>query len=137
MNCLWCNKELEETKRSNLCSDCQYVSTGTPGLSQEELDTLPFGVIQLNRRGEIISFNEAERRLSRRSTDVVGKNFFTDIAPCADVQEYKGRFENFLDGDDLSETFNYTYYFGSYAVEVQLTFLRVNREIAFVLSKRR
>jgi photoactive yellow protein len=138
MICLWCDKGLteEEAERSNLCSDCQQVSTGIPGLSSEQLDKLPFGVIQLNKRGEIVSFNSAEQRLSRRTEDVTGKNFFSEIAPCADVKEFRGRFDAFLNGNNLSELFNFTYHFRDYTVEVQITFLRVNEQLAFVLSKR-
>lgn len=139
MTCLWCERGLaaEEARRGNLCGRCQQISTGTPGLSRRQLDKLPFGVIELNRCGEILSFNDAETRLSRRAKDgVIGKNFFADIAPCADVKEFRGRFEGFLDGDSLSESFTYTYYFASEAVDVQITFLRINQQMAFVLSSR-
>ena len=137
--CLWCDKELaeEEAKRSNLCADCQQVSTGIPGLSSEQLDKLPFGVIQINKSGQIVSFNSVEQRLARRSgEDVTGKNFFSEIAPCADVKEFRGRFDEFLNGNNLSELFHFTYHFRDCTVDVQITFLRVNEQLAFVLSKR-
>jgi photoactive yellow protein len=96
MGCLWCGKGITT---GYLCSECEQVSTGIPGLSREELDNLPFGVIELNKSGEIISFNHAEERLSLRSKEgVIGKNFFTDVAPCADVKDYHGRFDDFLKG---------------------------------------
>jgi photoactive yellow protein len=133
MNCVWCGKET----KVYLCSECEQVSTGIPGLSKEELDKLPFGVIELNRDGVIISFNQAEEGLSRRSkVDAIGRNFFTEVAPCADVQDFRGRFDEFLTKDSLSENFDYVYYFGSRAVAVMITFLRVNQQIALVLSKR-
>ncbi|MDT5061474.1 MAG: hypothetical protein QOH63_1933 [Acidobacteriota bacterium] len=139
MTCLWCNKELKvgEFERGNLCSECEQVSTGIPNLSSEQLDLLPFGLIELDKTGTIVAFNESEERLSLRSKDeVIGKNFFADVAPCADVQDYKGRFDEFLRGSKLSEQFDYIYYFGARAVKVQLTFLRVNQRLALVLSKR-
>lgn len=139
MICLWCNRELqaEEIRHGNLCFGCERVSTGIPGLASEYLDTLPFGVIQLNRKGDIISFNKAEEGLSGQDRDsVIGRNFFKEVAPCADVKDFHGRFDGFLNGDGLAEVFDYTYYFGPRAVDVQITFLRVNQQLAFVLSKR-
>lgn len=139
MKCVWCDNELSssEIKHGNLCSECEQVSTGIPGLDRDELNKLPFGLIEVNRDGTIISFNQSEEGLSRRSREqAIGRNFFTEIAPCADVKEFHGRFDKFLDSDALSEAFNYIYYFGAQAVAVQLTFVRVNQQIAFVLSKR-
>jgi photoactive yellow protein len=139
MKCVWCDKELthKEIKHGNLCSGCELVSTGIPGLSREELDKLPFGLIELNRDGTIISFNRSEENLSRQAKiDVIGKNFFRDVAPCADVKEFHGRFDEFLSSGNLAEPFNYIYYFGATAVAVQLAFVRVTQEIGLVLSKR-
>ncbi len=138
-DCLWCDKKLTvaEMKRGHLCSKCQQVSTGIPGLSNEQLDLLPFGIIELNEDGTVVAFNTAEESLSHRSKDeVIGLNFFSEVAPCADVKEYHGRFREFLKGKALTEKFNYTYYFKSSTLEVELTFLKVNRQLAFVLSKR-
>ena len=139
MKCLWCDNELtlKEIKRGDLCSQCQQVSTGIPGLAREALDKLPFGLIELNRDGTIIYFNQAEERLSRKDkADVIGLNFFTEVAPCADVKEFHGRFHKFLDSGNLAEPFNYTYYFGEQAVDVQVTFVRVTQQLGLVLSKR-
>lgn len=137
--CLWCDRKLTvaELRRGHLCSKCQQVSSGIPGLSNEQLDLLPFGIIELNEDGTVVAFNTAEERLSRRSrVEVIGKNFFTDVAPCADVKEYRGRFKDFLKGEALTERFNYTYYFESSTLEVELTFVKATRRLAFVLSKR-
>lgn len=139
LECLWCGRELteEEFNRGDLCSACEQVSTGIPDLSEEQLNKLPFGVIQVNREGIILSYNEAEHRLSGLyDTDIVGHNFFTEIAPCADVQEFKGRFDDFLNSSELSVRFDFTYRFNRRDIEVQITFLRVNHELAFVLSRR-
>ena len=138
-DCLWCSRELaeEEYARGNLCAGCMQVTTGVPSLSIRTLDKLPFGVIHLNRHGEIIAFNEAEERFSGHSREsVVGRNFF-DVAPCADVKEFRGRFLDFLDGTSLAESFDYTYYFSGRAVAVTLTFLRANQQLGFVLSSRK
>ena len=46
-------------------------------------ELLPFGAILLNQQGDVLRFNRAESFISGREPgDVVGKNFFNDIAPC-------------------------------------------------------
>jgi photoactive yellow protein len=136
---LWCDRELteEEFKLSNLCDECEKVSEGIPGMSKEQLDTLPFGVVHLDRDGKVLAFNHAEKRLSGLpEREYIGRNFFTEIAPCSDVQDFKGRFTEFLNGNHLSERFDFAYRFRAYTVDVQITFLRVNQQMAFVLSRR-
>ncbi len=62
-------------------------------LSEEELDNQPYGVIRLDRDGNILSFNRHEEHLSRkRRADVLWKNFFMEVAPCTQVRELHGRF---------------------------------------------
>lgn len=57
------------------------------------LDALPFGVILLNELGTIVFYNRSEEEKARLSRDeVVGKNFFTEVAPCAQVQNFYGQF---------------------------------------------
>ena|ERR1043165_5089989 len=134
--CLWCDKDLTLDDLI-LCFDCDRVSTGMPREAVELLDYLPFGAIEVNRAGEVLAFNESEESLSGLlRTEVIGRNFFTDIAPCANVKDFRGRFESFLQGIQLSERFEYTYNFPDGVEEVRITFLRVNRECALILSKR-
>jgi photoactive yellow protein len=52
-------------------------------LSREELDTLPFGVVQLDAEGKVVFFSHTEAEQSgygdRRA---IGRDFFTQMAPC-------------------------------------------------------
>jgi photoactive yellow protein len=62
-------------------------------MTKEELDALPFGAIRLSPYGTVLSYNAVEGRLTGREPErVLGRNFFLDIAPCTDVQEFRGRF---------------------------------------------
>ena len=63
-------------------------------LPADELDALPFGAIQLSGDGTIIAYNRSESSLSGLAPEeVLGKNFFRDVAPCTSVKEFVGRFE--------------------------------------------
>lgn len=81
-------------------------------LSGDELDELPVGVIQLDRDGIVLQYNETESHLARFSrADVVGRSFFREIAPCTAVRDFQGRFEEGVERGDLDATFNYQFRF--------------------------
>ncbi|MDP1825632.1 MAG: PAS domain-containing protein [Archangium sp.] len=81
-------------------------------LSTNQLDELPFGMIQLDPTGRILKFNRTEGRLARiRPERQVGLNFFNDVAPCTKVKEFHGRFVEGVARKQLYETFGFTFKF--------------------------
>lgn len=59
----------------------------------ELFDALPVGLVALDRTGRVVIFNSAEERLARRSrAAVLGKPFFSEVAPCMNVRELGGDF---------------------------------------------
>jgi len=61
-------------------------------LTEQELEKLPFGAIQLDTAGRILPFNGFESQISGVSKEqAVGKLFFTEIAPCTNIKESCGR----------------------------------------------
>jgi photoactive yellow protein len=90
-------------------------------MSPAELDTLPFGAIQLDPSGTILVYNKTEERISgRAAADVVGKNFFQDVAPCTRVKRFFGAFQTGVDRRDLNEVFDFTFRFPSGTREVRI-----------------
>ncbi len=81
-------------------------------MNERELDRQPFGVIRLDREGYVLSYNLYEERQARRQRrDVVGKNFFTEIAPCTRVKEFYGRFLAGVERRELNATFGFVFQF--------------------------
>ena len=77
-----------------------------------DFDRLPFGAIKLTREGKVVDYNEAEAVFARRNpTDVIGCNFFRDIAPCTRVQEFYGFFVEQAWRGQLDHTFDFTFRF--------------------------
>ncbi len=77
-----------------------------------DLDSLPFGLIQLDRNGRILKFNQTEAQLARINRDrQIGRSFFDDLAPCTKVREFYGRFEEGLKNRALYETFGFVFKF--------------------------
>ena len=62
-------------------------------MSAEEIDGLAFGAIEVDGSGTILRYNAAEGDISGRDpTQMVGKNFFKEVAPCTDTEAFEGRF---------------------------------------------
>ncbi|TDP38301.1 photoactive yellow protein [Idiomarina aquatica] len=75
-----------------------------------QLDDVAFGAIQLDGNGKIIQYNAAEGDITGRDPSaVVGKNFFTDVAPCTNSKEFKGKFDEGVKNGDLNTMFEYTF----------------------------
>lgn len=81
-------------------------------LSGAELDRLPFGAIRLDRDGNIVHFNAAEARITGYKPEkLIGKNFFTEVAPCTNVREFAGRFREGVAKKWLHAVFPYSFNF--------------------------
>jgi photoactive yellow protein len=79
-------------------------------LSDGEIDSLAFGAIELDKTGKVLRFNAMEGQITGRDPkQMVGKNFFTDVAPCTNTADFKGRFEAGVKTGDLSVMFEYLF----------------------------
>jgi len=79
-------------------------------MSDGELDRLPFGVIKLDALGKVLAFNVAESELSGfRPADVLGRNFFHDVAPCTRTKKFFGRFQEGVAAGRLNASFEYRF----------------------------
>lgn len=62
------------------------------GATEAELDRLPFGVIRLDRSGRVLAYNRYESEAAGLSpARVLGRHFFTEVAPCMDTPQVAGR----------------------------------------------
>jgi len=79
-------------------------------LSQSVADKQSFGIIALNKQAIVKIFNETESRLSGLSkAEVMGRNFFTEVAPCTASRLFRGRFRQGQNDGALDEHFYYTF----------------------------
>lgn len=91
-------------------------------MSEQELDALPFGAIRLDREGKILSYNMTESKLTGRDPKrVIGRNFFTDVAPCTNVQGFAGRFREGVANGDMHVVFPYRFDFQMAPRDVSVT----------------
>ena len=91
-------------------------------LPESQLDVLPFGTIRLDEKGTILSFNLMEAKLTGRDpARVIGRNFFTDVAPCTNVKEFAGRFRAGVASGSLHVSFPYRFDFQMAPRDVTVT----------------
>lgn len=79
-------------------------------LDDKQIDNLAFGMITLDAQGTVLQYNAAEGAITGRDPkDVIGKNFFTDVAPCTKTDAFHGRFVKGVQAGDLNVMFEYTF----------------------------
>lgn len=109
--------------------------------SDAELDQLPFGVICLDPDGTILRYNLAESRMARLDRNqVVGKGFFSEIAPCTRGPGFEGKFRAYASGEVHDEVvrFDYLFDFKFGAQEVNIEIIRARDAARFyILVNRR
>ncbi len=106
-------------------------------MSVDELDRLPYGMIQLDGSGRILNYNAVESRLaSLPQADAIGKQFFTEIAPCTKVQEFYGRFKEGVIQESLDASFRFHFAFKQNPrdVTVRLLYSKRTRTVWVLIS---
>jgi photoactive yellow protein len=101
-------------------------AAGLSRMTEEELNALPYGAIRLSPYGTVLSYNATEGHLTGRvPARVLGRNFFLDVAPCTDVQEFRGRFIELAkdSGVSIFHEFSFEFPFEK-PLRVKITLLR-------------
>ena len=104
--CAWCGKLMSEGTSSEIshgmCARCVGTTEGLAvedlhEIAAEDLDCLPIGVVRVTKEGVISAYNSNEsERFGYKAEEVLGRNFFTDVAPCTSVRVFQGRFEEMV-----------------------------------------
>jgi photoactive yellow protein len=59
--------------------------------------TIPFGLFELDPKGIVIRYSPASEKTPKLPvTEILGRNFFTEIAPVKQVIEFRERFQVFM-----------------------------------------
>ena len=90
-------------------------------LTAREVDQLAFGAVQLDGRGTVLQYNAAEASITgRKRDDVIGRNFFRDVAPCTSTPAFKGQFDKGVRDRDLNTMFEYTFDYNMSPTKVKI-----------------
>ena len=79
-------------------------------MSEDQINDLVFGAIQLDGSGVILKYNSTEGSMTGRDPKaVIGRNFFTDVAPCTNTPEFKGIFDLGVKNGNLNTIIEYVF----------------------------
>jgi photoactive yellow protein len=93
--------------KSTIAFDDQRAIEWLDQADDAALDEVDFGVVAMNADGNVVAYNVVESTLSGLSpARVVGRNFFNDVAPCANNYMVAQRY---LDEISLDETLPYIF----------------------------
>lgn len=118
-----------------LAIDALIKDEALSGMAAEEFDAMPFGAIRLDAADTVVVYNASEAALARLDpAETIGKNFFTDVAPCTSNDLFRGRLEKMLVEGRTSERFDYTFRFawGDKDVRIQFWVPRPDQRWIFV-----
>lgn len=107
-------------------------------MSSGEIDKLAFGAIELDKEGKILKYNSAEGAITGRNpAEVIGKNFFRDIAPCTSKASFKGVFDAGVKAGDLNTMFEYVFDYQMKPTKVKVHMKRaISGDTFWILVKR-
>lgn len=87
----------------------------------EAIGRVTFGVVHLDEGGAIVGYSRQESELSGlRPQDVIGRNFFDEVAPCTNKADFKGLFAGVLSGAREFAVVDYTFPFRPTPIPVQV-----------------
>jgi len=87
----------------------------------QRAEYLPFGAVLLDRSGTIVKYNKAESMIANRNpADVIGLNFFNDVAPCAKGKRFHGEFLKFHQTGQINVMFDYKFGYKGANVAVKI-----------------
>jgi len=96
----------------------EWLESATP----DAIDDLPFGVIRLDPEGRVLAYSRWESNFSGLpASSVLGRNFFTDVAPCSNNYLVA---HVFTEPGAIDQALDYTFTYKLKPTQVRLRLLR-------------
>ena len=94
-------------------------------------NALPYGLLELDATGTVLHYEPVKEQNSGvRASDIVGRNFFTDVAPVEQVREFQSRFYAFMANGEATQRFALCVPANNTDVHVQIVLARINGHAA-------
>lgn len=103
--------------------------------NQPEYDNLPFGLVQMSHDGTIKNYNTEESKIAGvLRENAIGKNFFTQVAPCTNNFMVAEKFNT----DQLDEEIDYMFTYITQPTKVRLRLIKnTGSEYQYIFVKKR
>jgi len=94
-----------------------------PTYTQAQMDEMNVGIVKVDDSGVIQMYNAEEGRIGNVApASVIGKNFFTEVAPCTNNRLFYGKFKEGVAAGELDTTMPYTF---TYKIKPTLVDIRL------------
>jgi len=151
--CAWCadlihdgtdTKDAPKELSHGICIKCcrEYDLMDVVALETfggDDFDRLPFGVIELDEDGIVLSYNKAEAELSGLDAKrVVGRDFFNSVAPCANVNAFAGKYRELISANVTARIqldFVFVFEDGEIIVDIVILFNKLTRTSLILVKK--
>ena len=106
--------------------------------SEDTLNEAPFGIVKVDDDGIVQFYNRYESELAGVAPeDALGRNFFTQLAPCSSNRLFHGRFKKGVRRGSLDERFTYTFTYKMSPTLVQVRLYRDQESQNWVMIRKR
>jgi photoactive yellow protein len=107
-------------------------------MGDKAIDNLAFGAVKVDAAGKILQYNVAEGDITGRDPKaVLGKNFFTEVAPCTNRPEFQGKFKEGVAAGNLNTIFEYVFDYNMKPTKVKVHMMKaVAGDGYFIFVKR-
>jgi hypothetical protein len=91
------------------------------------LTPIPYGLIELNEAGTVIYYKSENKGLFvSTEAEIVGCNFFTDIAIVAEAKDFQSQIREFRRGHIPAHSFNFTFESKHHRLPVRVLLARIH-----------
>ncbi|TNE71347.1 photoactive yellow protein [bacterium] len=107
-------------------------------LTPEMADKLNFGVVKVDDNGTIQLYNKYnyEHFADFKSAHVIGKNYFSEVAPCSNNFIFSGRFNRGVQSGLLNTVFDYVFTYKLSPTKVRVHLYRDKKNANWILVKK-
>jgi len=98
--------------------------------SESSLNMLPFGLIELDATTGTVLYYKPEQaeNFDAPPSEIVGRNFFTEVAPVAQARDFQDLIRNFGRSHAPAMSFNFTFLHGHRTLPVRVLLARIHEQ---------
>ena len=90
---------------------------------------VPLGLVELDEAGTVLYYNrEGDTPAGAPTHEMVGRNFYTDVAPVADAWEFRNALTAFRRAHAPSHSFNFTFREGDASFPTRILLARIHEK---------
>lgn len=91
------------------------------------LTPIPYGLMELDETGTVIYYRSENKGLfTRPESEIVGRNFFTDIAVVAEAKEFQNKIKDFTRNHLPAYSFTFTFELKHRRLPVKVLLARIH-----------